>query len=223
MTYYDASYVKVTLPDGKTVDKGDYVRYNTELTLAPASDEENRGVFAGASDADYGVLVEKYPVEGEDVNFRSGIKVTLTEGVEAEIDGKTVAGPIDLVVVDNGSIAGLSAVKDGLVVIAQPGNGYVWADKDAKTYNKDTNSWNKAVTLVAATPITVAANNVSVTYEPANGKAQDIVVTEDADSVTVYVLPGNDVIISVEADAKIEFSMGADCDSPEWLLYPPRG
>ena len=92
-------------------------------------------------------------------------------------------------VVDNGSIAGLSAVKDGMVVIAQPGNGYVWADKDAKTYNKDTNSWNKAVTLVAATPITVAANNVSVTYEPANGKAQDIVVTEDADSVTVYVLP----------------------------------
>ena len=51
VTYYDASYVKVTLPDGKTVDKGDYVRYNTELTLAPASDEENRGVFAGASDA----------------------------------------------------------------------------------------------------------------------------------------------------------------------------
>ena len=119
------------------------------------------GVY-NAADGNYGKEVATYKVTKNDVKFATGYKVTLGDGVTAEINGETVSNTT--IVVKNGEKIDTLAVDTtkGTTAVWQPTGSVPYAASTAKV-DKNTGI-TASGTLVAATEVALPSSGVTVEY-----------------------------------------------------------
>ena len=145
------------------------------------------GVY-NAADGNYGKEVSTYEVTKNDVKFATGYKVTLGDGVTAEINGETVS---------NTTIVVKNVEKiDTLVVDETKGTTAIWQPTGSVPYasskvDKDV-AINTSGTLVAATEV-AGLSGMTVEYRVGEG---DHFVTGPTISGTVYVKKGTVLEVS---------------------------